>query len=229
MITIQATPPAYSSVHGDLIYTVAEVVHTADPITYPNYKFIGDVYINSTLVARIKKVPDPVTKIGIFNVGQVVRNYIATTFNPTANSLVAQSLSLGQFNLSVTMKFGEEYAAEDEFLRDGAEDADGEDAHGVMQERVVMPDGEIPRAAPVQDGVGSEHPQCVQCEPAKAERQWRRVEAQHGARVCCAAADDGEDQADSEERSSDLRCGRIEQGVCIDHEGCSPTAFDSET
>ena len=110
MITIQATPPAYSSVHGDLIYTVAEVVHTADPVTYPNYKFIGDVYINSTLVARIKKGPDPITKIGIFNVGQVVRNYISTTFNPTANALIAQSLTIGQFNLSVTMKFGEEYA-----------------------------------------------------------------------------------------------------------------------
>lgn len=110
MITIQATPPTYSSVQGDLIYTVAEVVHTADPVTYPNYKFIGDVYINSTLVARIKKVPDPSTKIGIFNIGQIVRNYIATTFNPTANSLIAQSLSAGQFNLSVTMKFGEEYA-----------------------------------------------------------------------------------------------------------------------
>ena len=110
MITIQATPAAYSSVQGDLIYTVAEVAHTADPITYPNYKFIGDVYINSVLVARIKKVPDPIIRIGIFNVGQIVRNYIATTFNPAANSLIAQSLSAGQFNLSVTMKFGEEYA-----------------------------------------------------------------------------------------------------------------------
>lgn len=109
-ITIQATPAAYSSIQSDLIYTVAEVAHTADPITYPNYKFVGDVYIGATLVARIKKVPDPITRIGIFNIGQVVRNYIATTFNPTANTLVAQTLGDGEFRLSVTMKFGEEYS-----------------------------------------------------------------------------------------------------------------------
>jgi hypothetical protein len=109
-ITIQAVPLAYSSIQGDLIYTVAEVVHTADPITYPNYKFVGDVYVGATLVARIKKVPDPVTKIGIFNVGQIVRNYMATTFNPTAAAIVAQRIGAGEFSLAVTMKFGEEYA-----------------------------------------------------------------------------------------------------------------------
>ncbi len=109
-ITIQATPAAYSSVQDDLIYTVAEVAHTADPVTYPNYKFVGDVYIGATLVARIKKIPDPITRIGIFNIGQIVRNYISTTFNPTANSLVSQRLGNGEFSLSVTMEFGEEYA-----------------------------------------------------------------------------------------------------------------------
>lgn len=110
MITIQATPPAFSSVQGDLIFTVAEVAHTADPVTYPNYKFIGDVYVGATLVARIKKVPDPITKIGIFNIGQIVRNYITTTFNPAANSIVAQRLLNGEYSLIVTMQFGEEYA-----------------------------------------------------------------------------------------------------------------------
>lgn len=109
-ITIQATPTAYSSVQGDLIYTVAEVVHTADPVTYPNYKFIGDVYVGGVLVARIKKQPDPVTNIGIFNIGQIVRNYIAVAFNPTANAIVAQRLGDEEFWLSVQMKFGEEYS-----------------------------------------------------------------------------------------------------------------------
>lgn len=110
-ITIQAFPPDYSSVQGDLIYTVAEVAHTADPVTYPNYKFVGDVYIGATMVARVKKVPDPVTRIGIFNVGQIVRNYIATTFNPQfIPDIIAQTLGDGEFSLEVTMKFGEEYA-----------------------------------------------------------------------------------------------------------------------
>src|SRR6266853_1285386 len=102
-LTIQAAPAVYSSIQDDLIFTVAEVAHTADPVTYPNYKFVGDVYIGATLVARIKKAPNPVTRIGIFNVGQIVRNYIATTFNPSAAALVAQRLGSGEFSLSVTM------------------------------------------------------------------------------------------------------------------------------
>jgi hypothetical protein len=108
-LTILAGPAQYSSVHDDLVYTVSEPTHTADPVTYPNYKFIGDVYIGGVLIARIKKIPDPLTQIGIFNVGQIVRNYLTTLFNPTGSVLVAQTLGDGQFSVTVTMKFGEEY------------------------------------------------------------------------------------------------------------------------
>jgi hypothetical protein len=38
-----------------------------------------------------------------------VRNYLAATFNPAAGAIVAQQLADGQFSLSITMKFGEEY------------------------------------------------------------------------------------------------------------------------
>lgn len=107
--TITATPPAYSSIQDDLIYTVAYPEHAGDSVTYPNYKFIGDVYVGGVLVARIKKVQDPATGIGIFNIGQIVRNYVATVFNPTDGLLVCQTLGNGQFNLSIQMKFGEEY------------------------------------------------------------------------------------------------------------------------
>lgn len=108
--TIQATPPSLSSVHGDLIWTVAYPEHTADPVTYPNFKFVGDLYINGVLEATIKKVPDPVTNIGIFNMGQIIRSYLETTFNPTAATFLAQTLPTGAFNIKVTMKFGEEYS-----------------------------------------------------------------------------------------------------------------------
>jgi hypothetical protein len=109
-LVITDTPDAYSSLHDDLIFTVSETVKTADPVTYPNYKFIADVYVNGTMVARIKKIPNPDTLIGIFNVGQVVRNYLATTFNPTASVLVAQQLGSAAFFLSIQVKFGEEYS-----------------------------------------------------------------------------------------------------------------------
>lgn len=110
--TITAVPAAYSSVHDDLVYTVAYPDHTSDPVTYPNYKFIGDVYVGATLVARIKKVPDPITAIGIFNVGQIVRNYLATVFNP-GSGIVCQQMGDGIFSVQVTMKFGEEYSFSD--------------------------------------------------------------------------------------------------------------------
>lgn len=109
-IVIKATPAAYSSIHDDLIYTVYEATKVIDSVTYPNYKYIADVYINGTLQARIKKIQDPLTGIGIFNIWQVVRNYVATVFNPAPNLLVAQQLGAGVFNLSIQVKFGEEYA-----------------------------------------------------------------------------------------------------------------------
>lgn len=107
---IRATPPVYSSLHGDLIYTVSYSEHTGDPITYPNFKFIADVYVNTVQVATIRKVPNPQTNIGIFNIGQVVRNYLATTFNPSGSVVVAQQLGNPGFFLSVQIKFGEEYS-----------------------------------------------------------------------------------------------------------------------
>lgn len=108
-MTIQATPALYSSTQEDLIYTIYDP-HVTNPVTYPNYKYVGDIYIGAIMVARIKKVPDPVTGIGIFNIGQIIRSYITTSFDPIASVLVAQQLGLGIFNIGVTLKFGEEYA-----------------------------------------------------------------------------------------------------------------------
>jgi len=108
-LTIKATPPTYSSVQGDLIYTVLDSDKIADPDTYANFKYIADVYIGAVLVARIKRVADPVTGIGIFNVGQIVRNYLASFFNPTAGILVAQQSGDGIWTVSPTLHFGEEW------------------------------------------------------------------------------------------------------------------------
>jgi hypothetical protein len=109
-MTITSAPTPYNSAHGDVIYTVSETAHTSDPTTYPNYKFVGDVYIGATLVARIKKVPDPVTGIGIFNIGQIIRNYLSAAFNPDPSNILAQRMGNGEFSIQVTMKFGEEYS-----------------------------------------------------------------------------------------------------------------------
>lgn len=108
-LTIQFTPALYSSLQDDLVYTVADAAKVSDPVTYPNFKFIGDVYIGASLVARLRKIPDPATGIGVFNIAQIVRNYLETKFNPTAGALVAQQLQDGSFHLAVTVAFGEEW------------------------------------------------------------------------------------------------------------------------
>ena len=105
-------PPDLSSFQDDLIYTVTDTVKVADPVTYPDFKFIGDVYIGGVLVARIKKIPNPQTGVGIFNIGQIVRSYSQTIFNPST-SVQSQEIGLGAFALSVVMKFGEEYSFTD--------------------------------------------------------------------------------------------------------------------
>lgn len=107
-MTITATPANYSSVHGDLVYTVYST-NSEDSATYPNFKYVADVYVNGTLIATLRKQQDPTTGVGIFNLGQVVRNYMATAFNPATPAIVAQTLGLGEFYLNVLVSFGEEY------------------------------------------------------------------------------------------------------------------------
>jgi hypothetical protein len=106
-MVVYSTPSAYSSAHDDLIYTVYDA-HSVDPVGYPNYKYIADIYVNSNLVARLKKIQDPTTNVGVFNVGPTVRNYLATTFNPTSG-IYCQNLASGEFYVNVLVKFGEEY------------------------------------------------------------------------------------------------------------------------
>lgn len=108
-LVINHTPSGYPSAHGDLIFVVFESVKTVDPITYPSYKYVCDVYIGDTLVTRLKKLPQPDNLRGVFNVGPIIRSYVSSVFNPTANQLRAQQSGLNEFFVTATMKFGDEY------------------------------------------------------------------------------------------------------------------------
>lgn len=101
-------PSNYSSIHDDLVYVVYDA-KSGDSTTYPNYKYIADIYVNGTLVATVRKVQQPTTGHGIFSIGNIIRNYIATTFNPSPSVLVSQKLASTDFFLNVVVKFGEEY------------------------------------------------------------------------------------------------------------------------
>lgn len=106
-IVLNNTPQDYSSAHGDLVYTAYESVKANDPVTYVNYKYVCDVYINGTMVVRLKAFPNPTNKRGIFNIGMIVRNYVNALFNPTNNAVKAQEMAA--YFASVQCKFGEEY------------------------------------------------------------------------------------------------------------------------
>lgn len=108
-IVVKTAPATYSSVHGDLLYVVHEATKANDPVAYPDYRYIADVYAGSELVTRLKAYPHPDTKMGIFNVSNIFRNYITPVFNPTASQFLAQVMGAGDWNVSGTVVFGEEY------------------------------------------------------------------------------------------------------------------------
>jgi len=105
-MTLQHNPGTYFSVHGDLLFVVIDVAKVA---TYADYRYICDVYVGADQVARLKAYPRPDNGMGVFNVGNILRSYVAAVFNPAAGQLRAQELGSGEFFLAATMKFGDEY------------------------------------------------------------------------------------------------------------------------
>jgi hypothetical protein len=107
-MTINYTPPANASLHSDLVFTVYDD-KSLDPATYPDYKYIADVYIGGVFRFRAKAFPNPENKRGIFNIAPVVRSYLSgVTLSPN-NGIFCQTFDSGKFFIDVQVKFGEEY------------------------------------------------------------------------------------------------------------------------
>ena len=102
-ITINSTPEAYPSAHDDLYFVV-----TSDNVTQAGFKYVFDVFINSTLVARIKLFADPVNAKGIFNAGGIVRDYIAGYFKPNPTQ-TAFSYTGNDLYIDYEVRYGEDY------------------------------------------------------------------------------------------------------------------------
>lgn len=108
-MTLLNTPGDYYSLHGDLIFTIKDDVKPLDPVTYPDYKYVCDVYVNGSMVVRLKSIPRPDSKIGLFDIGNVVRNYVFINIAPTPSHLRAFETGSGEFYIETQLKFGEEY------------------------------------------------------------------------------------------------------------------------
>lgn len=105
----ESTPPVYSSVNDPLVY-VAYDAHAANPTTYPNYKYVGEVWINGALVFTGKYFPNPTTNRGIMDFSNIVREYVVAQLQPTGSGILAQELGEGSWSISVVIKMREEYS-----------------------------------------------------------------------------------------------------------------------
>lgn len=102
-IVLNHNPGTYFSAHDKLIFTVFEAAKYANT----NYKYLCDVYIGGVMINRLTAWPDPDNGRGIFEIQDVVRDYVAANFNPTSNVIKAQEMGSGEFFIDVQCKFGE--------------------------------------------------------------------------------------------------------------------------
>ena len=90
-ISILDTPATYSSMHTDLWF-----VSSSTNAGTTNFKFVYDVKVNGSLVARSKVFPDVSGNYGVFNAAPIVRAYTSNYFEPSGSSiLVASSVCSG--------------------------------------------------------------------------------------------------------------------------------------
>lgn len=104
-ITVISAPPSAASASAQCLITVYEPTKATDPVTYVNYKYVADVYIGGNFITRLKAFPDPVQNAGVFDLGPIVRSYLASNFNPSTSTTGNQY----QPFVSAQVKFGEEY------------------------------------------------------------------------------------------------------------------------
>lgn len=102
-------PGEYFSAHGDLIFTLLEDTKPFSSSLYPDYRYVCDIYIGGAQVARLKAHPRPDDKIGVFNIGNIVRNFVPQFFDPQINTLLSNQFAENSFYVNVICRFGEEY------------------------------------------------------------------------------------------------------------------------
>lgn len=105
-LTIANQPVVLSSANDDLVYTCLE----SSLYTQTNFKYICDIYVGGVRVAQLKAFPNPVSHYGVFNIGNVVRNYV----NSNLTYLLTSGIRVDKFTkhtIFVQCNFGYEYGA----------------------------------------------------------------------------------------------------------------------
>lgn len=104
-LVISNFPALYSSANDDLVCTCIE----SALYSQTNFKYICDVYIGGVRVAQLKSFPNPVSFYGVFNIGNVVRNYVNSnlTYLPFTAGIRVDIFT--KHTILVECKFGYEY------------------------------------------------------------------------------------------------------------------------
>ena len=105
-LSLLTYPGDYSAVTNEMLFVVSDATKAADPTTYPNYKYVLDVYVGSDLVARLKANPDPAYLLGIFDVSRILRYYVPEYRLKANYSNASETYDI---NLSYHVEVGEEY------------------------------------------------------------------------------------------------------------------------
>lgn len=102
-ITILNQPADKSSVNNELLYVVFESVKAIDPVTYADYKYIANIYVNAVLAGTIKASPDPINYFGLFDVADILRSYLSYGLDASATVVDYQA------KVTYQVSFTEEY------------------------------------------------------------------------------------------------------------------------
>lgn len=102
-IVLNTEAPNTSSVNNEMLFVAYEATKTADPVTYPDYSYICDIYVSSVMIARLKSRPYPDNNRGIFDVSKALQAY--ATYGLKAGS-VKEDYTI---KIDYLLKFGEEY------------------------------------------------------------------------------------------------------------------------
>jgi len=103
-LSITQQPNAYQPAYNDTNFVITEssgAIYTKD-----NFKFIGDVKINSASIAKLKT---PIyfgsTNKGVFNIGRILENYVSYDFNLNDTSASGCTNSIKDYSVEFGYEF----------------------------------------------------------------------------------------------------------------------------
>jgi len=102
-IVINTSASDTSSVNNEMLFVVYEATKATDPVTYPDYSYVCDVYVDSVFVERLISRPDPTYNRGVFDVAKALQPYCSYGFKKSTD------IEDYEVRIDYQLKFGEQY------------------------------------------------------------------------------------------------------------------------